>query len=339
MKQWIIYIFWRVFALIVLTTIIGVIYETSGRRQAARDFPPPGQLVDIGGRRIHLDCRGSGSPTVIFESGLDVNGSLSWSVIHDEIAKTTRACAYSRAGIMWSDPHDAPQNGKSIAEDLHAALNNAGEQGPFVLVGHSLGGPYIMTYTKYFGEDVAGLVFVDASYPEQEQRFKALNIPEPWTQKYEDELIKIGVALNWTGVIRAFTSLYARDPKQPEHDDLAMKAYISTSLGAMLKEQAALEQTLAEAGTFRKLGDRPLFVLTAMKPLPVEALAELKWSEEQAKQSQEAWKQMHVEQAAWSTNSQHQLVPDANHYIQFDRPDVVIAAVRWVVEQVRTSRN
>jgi hypothetical protein len=109
MKQWIIYVCLGIFSLVALATVVGVVYELLGRRHAAQEFPPPGKLVDIGGRRIHLDCRGIGSPTVIFESGLDMIGSLSWSAVHDEIAKSTRACAYSRAGIMWSDPHDAPR--------------------------------------------------------------------------------------------------------------------------------------------------------------------------------------------------------------------------------------
>lgn len=339
MKRWIVYFYWGFFSLIVFSTIAGVVYETFGRNQAIRDFPPPGKVVDIGGRRIHLDCRGSGNPTVIFESGLGMNGSLSWSAVHDEISQTTRACAYSRAGIMWSDPYDGPQNGKLVAEDLHATLNKAGEQGPFVLVGHSLGGPYIMTYTKYFGVDVAGLVFVDASHPEQVQRFKALNMPEFWLHKYTKIRDKIGAALHWTGVVRAISALYDKDPRLSEHDDLAIKAYASTSLGAMLKEEESFEQTLAEAETFHKLESRPFFVLTAMKPLSAELLSQLAWSEEQAKQAREVWKQMHDEQAAWSTKSQHQLVPDATHYIQFDRPDIVIAAVRWVVEQVRANRN
>lgn len=317
---------------IVVTVLAGITYEYIGRLQAARDFPPPGQLVDIGGRRLHIDCRGSGSPTVVFESGLDINGSLSWSLVHPKIAETTRACAYSRAGILWSDPHNAGQNGISVAEDLHTALTKSGEQGPLVLVGHSLGGSYIMTYTKYFGVDVAGVVFVDASHPDQVQRFKALNVPESSVHTY---LFKVGVALNWTGIVRAVAPLYGQLPHQPIHDDRIVKAYASTSLGPMMKEQDSLEQTFTEAGTFRELGDRPLVVLTAMKPFPPEDLAELKWPEDQARRAQDAWKQMHDEETRWSSDGRHQVVPDANHYIQFDRPDIVIEAVQSVVERVR----
>lgn len=335
MMQWFIYISSGIFVLIMLATAIGVTYEILGRRRAAQEFPPPGKLVDIGGRRIHMDCRGTGSPTVIFESGLDISGSLGWSAVHNEIAKTTRACAYSRAGIMWSDPCDGPQNGKSVAEDLHAALNKAGEQGPFVLVGHSMGGPYIMTYTKYFGADVAGLVFVEASHPEQVQRFNAAAA----TSKSKKMPLrnKIGAALHWAGVVRAVAASNGNMPNQSEQDSQAVKAYASTSLGPLLKESDAFEQTLAEAGTFRQLGCRPIFVLTALAPIPEQVLANLKVEAEQAKLRQEIWQQMHEEQATWSSQSQHQLVPDSSHYIQFDRPDIVISAVRSVVENVRAN--
>jgi pimeloyl-ACP methyl ester carboxylesterase len=280
-----------------------------------------------------MDCRGSGSPTVVFESGLDMNGSLSWSLVHQQIAETiTRTCAYSRAGILWSDPRDGVQNGISVAQDLHAALDTSGEQGPFVLVGHSLGGSYIMTYTKYFGAAVAGLVFVDTSHPDQVQRFKALNVPESSAETY---LFKVGAVLSWTGIVRAVAPFYDRVPHQPVRDDRIVKAYASTSLGPMMEEQDALEQTFTEAGTFRELGDRPLVVLTAMKPYPPEFLAELNLSEEQGQKIQDVIKQLHDEQAAWSSNSRHQLVSDASHYSQFDRPDIVIAAIQLVVESVR----
>ena len=337
MKLWIIRACWGVLAIIVLTTMVGVVYEIAARNRAVRDFPPPGKLVDIGGRRIQIDCRGSGSPTVVFESGLDIYGSLSWSTVHDEIAKTTRACAYSRAGIMWSDPNEAPQSGKAIADDLHATLRKAGESKPFVLVGHSLGGPYIMTYTKYFGADVAGLVFVDAAHPDQKQRLDAVaKIEESKLIAFRD---KVGVLLNWTGVVRAVVATYQNMPNQPESVHQTMKAYASTSFGPMLKESQALAQTLAEAGTFRQLVNRPILVLTAMAPIPEQVRVNLGWTKAQAKQFQDGWKQLHDEQATWSSRSQHQLIPDASHYIQFDRPDIVIAAVQSVVASVRAQRK
>src|SRR5688572_8575029 len=101
-------------ALVLLLVSVGAAYEAMGRRNARRDFPPPGRLVDIGGRRIHLDCRGTGSPIVVLEAGLDTRGSLAWGTVHDSIAKTTRTCAYSRAGIMWSDPTPGLQHAATV---------------------------------------------------------------------------------------------------------------------------------------------------------------------------------------------------------------------------------
>lgn len=316
--------------LVVVAVIVGTGYEQLGRRRAVSAYPPPGMLVDIGGRRIQLDCRGAGTPIVVFESGLDLNGALAWSAVHDGIARTTRACAYSRAGIMWSDPHDGPQNAKTVAEDLHAALTAAGVRPPLVLVGHSLGGPYIMTYTRYFGADVAGLVFVDASHPDQVAQLKAVSGAEPSLTPY-----KIAAAFAWTGVVRMVVASGEMVPHEPEAAAKAMAAYAPVSLPAMLKEAGALDQTLAEAGTLRQLGDRPLFVLTAMAPLPGEALEMLKMTPEQGRQFQAVWKSLHDDEASWSSRSQHELVPDASHYIQFDRPDIVIRAVQSVVQQCR----
>jgi pimeloyl-ACP methyl ester carboxylesterase len=334
-KTWLRRIGLGIVGLLLLGAVVGGAYELNGRRLAASEFPPPGKLVDIGGRRIQLDCRGSGTPRVVFEAGLDMGGSFSWQAVHDSTSKTTRACAYSRAGIMWSDPRSGPQNAKTVADDLRAALRGAGEHPPYVLVGHSIGGPYIMTYTKYYGSEVAGVVFVDASHPDQVQRQKAFTSQDMASSL---RMYKLAAALAPLGLVRIAAPSPHRAPNESISAVRAKLAYMPTSLSAMLKESDALKQSLAEAGTFRKLGDRPLFVLTAGAPLTNEDLATMKLTPEKGRQYQAAWNSMQEEEAGWSSRSQHELVSDASHYIQLDRPDVVARAVRSVVDSVRAKR-
>ena len=334
MKRWLKRIGIGIAAIVAVSLAFGSAWEFWSRRGAARDFPPPGKMVDIGGRRIQIDCRGEGSPTVVLVSGLDTYGSLSWTSVHDSIAHTTRTCAYSRAGIMWSDPGPAV-TAKGVAEDLHTALDRAGEHAPFVLVGHSLGGPYNMAYTKYYGEQVAALVMVDASHPDQFERYRPI---APAATELPLTPIKIGAALGWTGLVRWVSRDGETMPSQSADGLRASLAYISSSIGGALKEAEALPAVLAEAGTLRTVGDRPLVVMTAMLPMTPQQRAQLKLTEEKATEFKELWKTMHVEEATWSSRGQHVVVPDASHYIQFYRPDLVIAAVRSVVDSVRVPR-
>jgi pimeloyl-ACP methyl ester carboxylesterase len=136
---------------------------------AARDssaYPAPGQTYDVGDHRLHLDCHGTGGPTVVLFSGLGET-SASWAGIVDQVDDTTRVCAYDRAGQAWSDDVATPQDGVEAAEDLHLLLAAAGEQGPFVLAGHSSGGPYAMTYAAQYPDQVTGMVLLDSSSPRQ----------------------------------------------------------------------------------------------------------------------------------------------------------------------------
>lgn len=332
MKKWIGRVALLLVAVITVVVITGAGYEVAGRRNAAREFPPPGKLVDVGGRRIQLDCRGTGTPTIVFESGLDMSGSLSWARVHDSIAKNTRACAYSRAGIMWSDPVSI-QSGKNIAFDLHTALNKGGERPPYVLVAHSLGGPYAMIYTKYFGSDIAGLVFVDASHPDQVTRRKSLT---SWTLEEGMKQARTASHLSGLGIIRKLTAADSAPP-EPAYAVRATAAYTPTSLHGMLKEVDAFDATLAEAGTIRALGNRPLFVLTATKPLSDADRASMRMTTAQAAEYQERWVELQNEEASWSSRSQHQLVPESGHYIQFEKPAAVIAAVRSIIGSVQAT--
>jgi pimeloyl-ACP methyl ester carboxylesterase len=321
-------------AFAVLLAVAGVVYERLGQYRAARDFPPPGQMVDIGGRKIQLDCRGSGSPTVVFEAGLSVEGSLSWSAVQPKIAAHTRACAYSRAGLMWSDPSDAPPSARQAAHDLHAALANAGEHGPFVLVGQSLGALYAMSFTKYFGPEVAGLVFVDPSHPEQVER-----VADFMTES-RSMRSRIGVALAWSGILRAAAPVVLpQAPHQAARDAQAIGAiwaYAPKSLATQLAESDATDSTLAETRGFRELGSRPLVVLTAMAPYTEAELRQMKITPEQGTQVQAIWKQLHEEQATWSSRSTHRVLGNSGHNIQLEDPDAVVDAVLSVVHAVRT---
>jgi pimeloyl-ACP methyl ester carboxylesterase len=330
-----------VLALVVVAVAGGAAYEAIARANAARAFPAPGRMVDVGARRLQLDCRGAGSPVVVFESGLDSLGSLSWSAVQDEVAKTTRACAYSRAGLMWSDPAGAPFSSARTADDLHKALVAAGEAPPYVMVGHSLGGPYLLTFTERHGNDVAGLVFVDASHPDQLARLRAA-IGRDVDQG--EGLAKAADALAWTGLVRLANP---KDAMLPKHAPAAMAgpaiAFFPGALHPMVGEMSALGATLTAAGHARRLGahplgDRPLVVLTHGEPFPPQALKQLKITPAEGARLDAEWLAMQNDEATWSTRSRHTVVAGASHYIQFDKPQGVIDAVRDVVAQVRAGK-
>lgn len=317
MKRWTVRIAAAIVGLLALACAAGSVYEAHARAQVRAEYPPLGKLLAIGGRRIQLDCRGAGTPVVVFEAGRDMNGSLSWFRVHDEVARSTRACAYSRAGILWSDPTPGPHTAKAEAFDLHAALEKAGEKPPFVLVGHSAGGINAMVYTKYFASQVAGLVFVDASHPDM---FSALQpvlgdkLPRAdWSQR-------LLARLSWTGIVRLMSG--RPDPADPTPLQ-TIAAYAPVSFAGATAEIEADAVSFAEAGSFRTFGSRPLYVLTAEIPLPGYGKPFL-----------QVWEGLHDEQASWSSVSRQERV-NSRHYIQLEKPDRVVAAVQWTVDRVR----
>lgn len=316
--------------IVVLAMLAGIVYEQAGRYRAARDFPPPGRMIDIGGRRLQLDCRGAGSPTVVFEAGQNIDGALSWSAVQPGISTHTRTCAYSRAGLMWSDASGATPSARQVAQDLHEALARAGEHGPYVLVGQSIGGLFATTFTRYFGAEVAGLVLVDPSHPEQ-----AARVASYMTEK-RSVRARIAIHLAWSGLLRAAAPLLVpQAPNQTAHDVQAIRAFAPVSMRTLLAEGDATDAVLAEAGAFRDLGDRPLLVLTAMAPYTAAELQDMKITPAQGREVLVLWKRMHDDMTTWSSRGHHQLVPDSGHDIQFERPEVVSAAVLSVVGAVR----
>jgi len=168
-----------------IAIILALAYGTlvsAGR--APRVQSPPGAvsdaLVDIGGRRLHVSCTGTGSPTVILEAGLG-DSSETWKAVQPAVAGFTRVCAYDRAGKGTSDPDRRPEfrTSRVIVDDLSLLLRAAAITGPYVLVGHSLGGAHIRLYASRFPKDIVGMVLVDASHEDQYTRITSTGVSPP----------------------------------------------------------------------------------------------------------------------------------------------------------------
>lgn len=216
----------------------------------------PGTLYDVGGRRLHLDCRGSGSPTAVLSNGLG-GVSAGWARITEPLTRTTRVCAYDRAGQGWSDDADSPRDGLQSAEDLHTALAMAGEPGPYVLVGHSTGGTYAMTYAARYPQQVAGLVLLDSSSPEQFSRMPA------YAGQYA--LVRRGLALLPTLRRLGLGLVVPPASHLPAAEADTVKALTSTARAARNQrdEWSVIPDVFTQASALTTLHDRPVAVLTA----------------------------------------------------------------------------
>ena len=155
-------LFWVLVVLLVGGIVGGAIYESKMEAKDAAAYPAPGKLVDVAGRKLHLWCAGQGAPTVILEaSGLAP--SAEWEKLLPQIGGKQRACAYDRAGMGWSDPVSGDRSASDFVEEARSALAATGEKPPYVLVGHSAGGPIVRAWQAAHPDEVAGLVLVDSA--------------------------------------------------------------------------------------------------------------------------------------------------------------------------------
>src|SRR5437016_14256702 len=136
----------------------------------ASHYLAPGKLVDIGGYRLHINCTGTGSPTVILDAGLG-GTSLDWSKVQPAVARFTRVCSYDRAGYGWSETGPGPRTSQQMVTELHLLLAHAQINGPYILVGHSLGGLNMRLYAYHYPQEVAGMILLDSTSEHQFSQF------------------------------------------------------------------------------------------------------------------------------------------------------------------------
>jgi pimeloyl-ACP methyl ester carboxylesterase len=267
-------------------------------RIAEWDFGSPklqANRVDVGGYRLYLQCLGTGSPTVLLEAGLD-SPAEGWGLVQPSVARVTRVCAYDRAGVGGSDAGPRPRSSLTIVTALHTLLRRAGSSGPYVLVGHSIGGFHVRVYAHRYPGEVVGMVLVDAAHPDQVSR-----------------------------------ELAALPPYRPgENPALTAARADLANVQPDPQEGFAWVPSAAQVRASGSLGALPLVVVTRghspLPPsLPIGVRARLDG----------VWRTLQDALAGLSRQSEHVLAQRSGHFIQLDQPQLVIAAIHQVVDAAR----
>jgi pimeloyl-ACP methyl ester carboxylesterase len=299
--------------------LAGAYYQSGAEYRDLRLHPIPGDLIDVGLYHLHLYCTGSGSPAVILDSGLG-DTYISWRKVQPPVALFTRVCSYDRAGLGFSYYSRHPSTSKEFAKELHTLLHNAGIPAPYVLVGHSMGGYDVRLFTSLYRNEVAAMVLVDSSHPEQQKRFPpALNdLDATWLR--EQEFFEFAMPF---GIPRLLGFC---------GNDAAVRAAECNfhTARAGVAELKAISESAAQAATTGSLGELPLAVLSSDPDKPDADLPE-----DLVKPTSDAWQQMQEELSHLSTRGTRVIAKNSGHYIQLDRPDIVIEAVHNMVNQSR----
>ena len=333
---------------------------TASGQKAASDgaaadsvYARPGQLVDVGGFRLNLYCMGSGSPTVVFDSGWE-DWAPAWSKVQPEIAKWTRACSYDRAGAGFSEPGPMPRTSVRIAGELHTALHRAGLAPPYILVGNAFGGDNVRTFADLYMREVAGLILVDADATDL----------EPTTMQEDDRRGRGELVSGLRACRNAIAEHKPLPPLGPGPRDSQKtcaqqffrglpEAEWSPELNAKLLEIAKtkvamydayaseMEQTTEDELYLeqhrRSFGSRPIRVLTSgnhgvghLEEKPADTPKHVKYEQETTR-AQARWLEL-------STNARQVFARHSSEYIQFDDPETFINTVREVYDQSRKPR-
>lgn len=276
-----------------------------------------GMLVHVGGRMAHVNCIGSGTPTVILDSGLG-GTSLDWALVQPEVAKTTRVCSYDRAGYGWSDASPQSRTSLDIVRELHALLQAAHIPAPYVLVGHSFGGLNMQLFASLYPQETESLVLVDSMNAKQIAAFES-------------------------GAAHVITAPQGRNfvlfsgapvpPQLPPSLQPVARQLASTQMARITvrRELADLRMSAREVTHAPPLPDVPLVVITRGKRV---------WPmTEQGNLMEKTWMELQDELAQRVPHAVHLIAESSGHYVQLEEPAVVINAIQVVVESARPSKN
>lgn len=301
---------------------VGGGWQTVSEATESNPYLTSGRLIDVGGHQMHLDCAGSGSPTVVLEPGAGgTSASMGW--VTPAVASQTRVCVYDRAGRGGSEPADGPQDGARVATDLHTLLHRASVPGPYVLAGHSFGGLYVRTFAAHYPDEVAGLVLIDST-ASQDPATSVIPTPPPrHGESSYDGVGRFAILVSLSARLGA-TRLYGdlmRGTLPARSEELLRFDTAQPSTVRSVVEEYLRGGGSHEAASLRDFGDKPLYVLTA------------------GVGSDASWMSAQKRTTTLSTNSAHQVVDGANHQGLEDVKQYAAHITQAVLDVVASVRN
>jgi pimeloyl-ACP methyl ester carboxylesterase len=314
----------------VLVVVCGAaVYNYWAARHYRALYPAPGKLYSVDGYQMHLYCTGAGAPTIVLEAGLG-NDFAIWDLVQPKLSQLTQVCSYDRAGVGWSDPRPGPRDSDSIADQLHGLLSVAQVKEPVVLMGHSVAGLHLRAYASRYPGEVAGMVLVDPSTPEQLERLPP-EIIEMQRQSIRQlawfqPLITLGIAR----LLRQCGDTPPRGmeghPDWYRADNDCSPAYLPAIRG----EMAGVETSAREVRHTGPFGDLPILIFSQDPDVKQPGLTE----EVRARMSA-AWFGLHEDLKRLSTRTRRIVAKGSTHYIQVDRPDLLNREVPLFIRQIR----
>jgi pimeloyl-ACP methyl ester carboxylesterase len=329
-------LFISVLTLLLVLVVGTLLLGYKAKADLIAQYAPTGQMVDVGGYRLHIDCQGTGSPTVVMEAGL-TEPSLMWALVQPQISTTTRVCVYDRAGLGWSDTSPKPRTAEVMVEELHMLLQYANIVGPYIMVGHSTGGMLVRLYAHSYPAEVVGMVLVDAQHEDQFARLSP-TIQQDLRKMFAESnrtlsFFRVVVATGIGALVPAIGSL-ADTPQLPSPARETVIALIVSDpkfIEARAAEQDAIFESLelVRAAQITSLGNIPLIVLyRGIDDSPTPGLP--------PEENQQRWLELQTELAALSSWGQLVLADRSGHHIQLDQPELVIDAIEQVLTATRS---
>ncbi|MDO6496924.1 alpha/beta fold hydrolase [Photobacterium sanguinicancri] len=328
-KWWLIRVLISVFVIMLVAFSYLLFVGSSAKSKLIEGNPAPGRLVDVGGYKMHINCMGEGSPTVIMEAGAG-DFSVSWAAVQPTLSQTTRVCSYDRAGFGWSEPNaEQVRTSQTMVQELETLLANANIDDRLVLVGHSFGGLNVRLFADRHLDRVAGVVLVDALHEDVSPEMQRINSEAQVTLVEELRVVSI---LQSIGLLALSPEEIPEQGLPPE----AMAQYrailaTGSQLDTMIAELSAIENSLTYARSLdlKHLDNIPVAVLTTTHRNQPSL------SEEQNKQMAKDWNKMQIAQSKLSSESYFVSTSKSGHYIQLEQPELVIRTINKLVTRAR----